>query len=359
MYDADIEFGMKVHPWLKILDQCFVTRRACYEKCGGLQAELGHFAEWVLAANYYRHHLRLGYEPDARFHHYYVGELKSLKTFTRDFVAGEMRFFSTSAPGSDEQLLIAPPEWWLRGNYDRLTARRLLSVAWKGTASTALRLRAAVRWTVPALVGPAGARSLAAIDRAGAACHLAFARLFGSKTSLRASFKRYIAALIHEARLKYIATASSPIGPVQFLRPFDLFANESAGLHPREQFDGATFRWSEGSAAVSAWLPAGTSRIRIECCSVRPLVRDLDATFFVNEMIISAADVLVRGNVIELTARAAASGPIRLAWICKAFPAYGDSRSLGLPIKRIHFEGLGAPTERSLLTSPRVSPSMA
>lgn len=27
MYEADIEYGMTVHPWRKILDQCFVTRR--------------------------------------------------------------------------------------------------------------------------------------------------------------------------------------------------------------------------------------------------------------------------------------------------------------------------------------------
>jgi hypothetical protein len=27
MYQADIEFGMKQHPWRKVLDQCSVTRR--------------------------------------------------------------------------------------------------------------------------------------------------------------------------------------------------------------------------------------------------------------------------------------------------------------------------------------------
>ena len=53
MYQADIEFGMKQHPWRKVLDQCFVTRRDVYWECGGLREELGHFAEWVLAAAYH------------------------------------------------------------------------------------------------------------------------------------------------------------------------------------------------------------------------------------------------------------------------------------------------------------------
>src|SRR6185437_13200254 len=112
-------------------------------------------------------------------------------------------------------------------------------------ASIALRLRATARWIVPATIGATGARSVAVIVRITAACRLAIARLIGSKASLRAGFKRYIGALIHEARLKCIATRKAPEVLLQFSQSFDLFANESAGLHPREQFGGAPFRWSE------------------------------------------------------------------------------------------------------------------
>jgi len=70
MYQADIEFGMKQHPWRKVLDQCFVTRRDVYWECGGLREELGHFAEWVLAATYHAKGYAIGYLEEARFHHW-------------------------------------------------------------------------------------------------------------------------------------------------------------------------------------------------------------------------------------------------------------------------------------------------
>ena len=94
MYQADIEFGMKQHPWRKVLDQCFVTRRDAYWECGGLREELGHFAEWVLAAAYHARGHTIGYLEEARFHHYYIGEIGELKTFTLDFVRGEIRYLS-------------------------------------------------------------------------------------------------------------------------------------------------------------------------------------------------------------------------------------------------------------------------
>lgn len=98
MYMADIEYAMHKHPWRGILDQCFVTKRDAYENCNGFAPEFGHFAEWVLAAGYFQRGYALGYFPEARFHHYYTGNLDELKAFTRDFIVGEIRYFS-ALPG--------------------------------------------------------------------------------------------------------------------------------------------------------------------------------------------------------------------------------------------------------------------
>ena len=89
-YGAEIEYGMLVHPWRKILDQCFVTRREAYFKNGGFEFELGHTAEWVLAANYFASGDRIGYAPEVRVHHFNSGRLAELREFTLDFVDGEM-----------------------------------------------------------------------------------------------------------------------------------------------------------------------------------------------------------------------------------------------------------------------------
>ncbi|NYG45035.1 hypothetical protein GGD67_002483 [Bradyrhizobium sp. IAR9] len=123
MYQADIEFGMKRHPWRKVLDQCFVTRRDVYWECGGLREELGHFAEWVLAAAYHARGHTIGYLQEARFHHYYIGKIGELKTFTLDFVRGEIRYLGEAHRDPGSELLEVPTEWSKRDDFDTALAR--------------------------------------------------------------------------------------------------------------------------------------------------------------------------------------------------------------------------------------------
>ena len=161
MYDADIEFGMKRHPWRKVLDQCFVTRRDVYDQCGGLKSELGHFAEWVLAANYAGLGYKIGYVPEARLHHYYIGELAELRTFTRDFITGEMRYFAKDTYGPGGHLLEVPNEWICQGNWDRRLAQKLLRISMydilvpsvSRLKQPLLFLRTPTRWLMPAIGG--------------------------------------------------------------------------------------------------------------------------------------------------------------------------------------------------------------
>jgi hypothetical protein len=70
MYEWDIDHAMNFHPWLKILDQCFVTRRAEYFAAGGFDPRLGHFAEWTLSEKYHDSGFEVGYAPHIRLSHY-------------------------------------------------------------------------------------------------------------------------------------------------------------------------------------------------------------------------------------------------------------------------------------------------
>jgi hypothetical protein len=126
MYESEIQFGMNVHPWRKILDQCFVTRREPYFAAGGFDAKLGHFAEWVLAHSYFERGFKIGYAPSIRLHHYYIGKISELTTFTSDFVDGEMRYFLER--DLSETLLVPPSEW---GNLDRQRSRYLVETLWR------------------------------------------------------------------------------------------------------------------------------------------------------------------------------------------------------------------------------------
>jgi hypothetical protein len=145
MYEADITYGMTVHPWRKILDQCFVTRREAYTLAGGLQEEYGHFGEWVLAASYHELGLMIGYLPEARFHHHYIGVLSELRKFTLDFVRGEINFLSGDPSRPGAHLIEIPEEWIRRGSYDRQLARALLRISlqecWRGRRTPAKSLQ--------------------------------------------------------------------------------------------------------------------------------------------------------------------------------------------------------------------------
>ena len=116
----------------EILDHCFVTRREAYEACGGCRPEFGHFAEWVLAANFFQLGYKLGYFPKARFHHYYIGTVRELRTFTHDLhTPGEVRSIYSELPNPSHGLLRCPPEWICQGNFDRRTARTNFNIAVK------------------------------------------------------------------------------------------------------------------------------------------------------------------------------------------------------------------------------------
>src|SRR3954451_2379099 len=110
-----------------ILDQCFVTRRDVYWECGGLREELGHFAEWVLAAAYHARGHSIGYLEEARFHHYYVGEIDELKKFTLDFVQGEIRYLGEARSDPGSELLDVPIEWSSRSEAGTSLARNALN----------------------------------------------------------------------------------------------------------------------------------------------------------------------------------------------------------------------------------------
>ena len=354
MYEADIEHGLLLHPWRKMLDQCFVTRREAYERCGGLKPEFGHFAEWVLAADYYTLGLEIGYLPEAKLHHYNVGRLDELEAFTRDFISGEMRYFASLSDEPGRQLQEVPCEWIEQGSLDRHLARSLLRLSARGllTPSRA-RLRqpaallgAPLRWLLPALVGDRPSRAAAAL-RVWAAYGAARAgSVAGSTARLSANFRSYVAALIHQQRLACISSARRA-APAARGRPgeppagWDLFAPGSAGFHPIETWHGQRFRWSEPEAILPGWMPAGRHRLRIECLPVRPVL-DAQPRFFLDGRPVPGRHVDVSSSAVDLQLEVPESRPVTLAWTCASFAARRDPRRLGLPVQGIVLSGPAA-----------------
>jgi hypothetical protein len=362
MYEADTEYGMTVHPWRKILDVCFVTRREAYEACGGFKPEFGHFAEWALAASYFEMGYTIGYLPEARIHHYYIGALAELKTFTLDFVQGEIRYFSKDRAAAGGSLLEIPPELICQNNFNRDMARGILrmvtrdiitSPAAHGRAKQAML--ALGRWTSPAIFADGLVRGEAAAGAVYAYLAAALAAVIGSHQRLGVVFKRFIAALIRYQRLRCIRAerlsgSGRSRGAVAGSGD-DAVILDQTGFYPLEKFHGSPFRWSEIAAAVRFRANDGHRCIRIKCAPVRHLANGIDLRFYLDGRRIPDGAIAMDIDGFEIRIDLPRSGTYRLGWICRRFEAKADPRHLGLPV--VGFElvtraGSGAASDDNL-----------
>ena len=346
MYMADIEYAMHGHPWRGILDHCFVTKRDAYENCNGFAPEFGHFAEWVLAAGYFQHGYALGYFPEARFHHYYTGNLDELKAFTRDFIVGEIRYFSVF-PAASDGLLQPPPEWICQGNFDRNTARSILGFALKSLWPPAQSYRhfprsigRIARWTIPAIFGDTIARGTARTRLAWARAGLLIASAIRSQRLITARFKRYIAAHIAAERFAVIGrlhrSAREGRHPGDATAAPDILAPSNTGFYSLERYQDDTFRWSDTAAAILVSVPAGEQRFRIDCIPVRDLTSPIcDLRFYVDGARVPPGQLTTEPHRVSIDLHAATPKILTLGWTCLPLLSPTDSRRLGLAIKRI------------------------
>ncbi|MBI4883079.1 MAG: glycosyltransferase family 2 protein [Actinobacteria bacterium] len=331
MYDADILYGMTVHPWRKLLDQCFVTRRDAYAQCGGFKAEFGHFAEWALAANYHAYGLSIGYLPAARFHHQYLGELAELRHFSQDFVRGEIRYIADAVDEPGSNLIEPPDEWTSRGNNERPLASAILKQELRDAVSAAdharrrQHLATALRWLTPAIFGDGLPRARASLGEAAAYARLRAAAMFGSGRVLNDAFKAYQARVVHRHRLSSIAQLrAAGVG------------SEHCGLYDIETLEcGTSFRWGETAAALRIHLPTGVSRIVIDSAPFFNPLTITDLRFRLDGHAIAGEDLQIEPHRIAINVRADSAGSSILGWSCSRLDAPDDPRVLGLPMAKI------------------------
>ena len=347
MYLADIEHAVQVRSRPKNLYQCFVTRREAYEHCGGFKSGLGHFAEWVLAASYFQRGYKIGYFPNAKFHHYYSGSISEIRAFTLNFVTGEVGYFGGGHYKPNESLLEIPPEWICWRNFDRNTARAVLHIAVKSLyplGKSYRRLPRSImrigRWILPAIFGDRIVRISAAAAAVYARITLLLAHAAGSQKRLNDQFRKYIAALIRAQRLTVIGSQGGmgrdAIQPSHVGSGLDVPTLNATGFYPLEQFQGSQFRWSETAAAVHVFVPAGLRRIRIDCIPARDLFdAKADFRFFVDGVRIPSSQLSIETDRISIELNITRPQIITLGWTCRPFLALADPRQLGLPIKRI------------------------
>jgi hypothetical protein len=342
MYDADTMYGMIVHPWRKISDVCFVTSREAYDACGGLKPELGHFAEWELAANYSARGYKVGYLPAALIHHYFCGDMKVLREFTFDFVAGEIRYLARDSGEPAGALIEQPLEWICRDNSDPAMARAILRMLVREVFSARVgqrKLRTIVsaigRWSYPALLEARIAQAASVLSMLQTYAVLKFAERFGTRDQLSAYFRSHIAALIRYQRLARIrierqegrhrATGSG--------RPPAVLSR--TGFFLLERHRGSEFRWSETEAAIRIRARPGRLSVFIKCPAIRSLSDQIDLRFYLEGRRVPEVAISRESDGFEVRIVMPPSGSARLGWVCLPFPAANDPRRLGLPVMRL------------------------
>jgi hypothetical protein len=123
-YNHDIQHQLQHHPWLKVLDQCFVVLRSAYNSIGGLEEDYGHFAEWLLAARFADRGMTIGHDPRPAVHHRYCGDLDELETFTIDFAKGEIRYADHASGVNPGNRFAQPLAWQQRYALDAKCLRQ-------------------------------------------------------------------------------------------------------------------------------------------------------------------------------------------------------------------------------------------
>jgi hypothetical protein len=391
MYVTDIERNLREHPWLKVLDQCFVIERRAYEACGGLDERFGHFAEHLLAARLHRAGTRIGYDPRAGIAHHYVGETGELIEFARDYGFGELLFAAGAAGDPCGDLFMPPATWRDRHAAEPAVALRMLrmlltdlpaalhsepGVSGRAVSRQRLWARGMIRWAGAAVASPSlrrrvrrlildgrtarlrlwlglrrrgrAAAAFIALNDAAAALGAAeaFERLHGEASRFPAR-----AGLVGNPHLSEWTAATAELVP-------------AAGFHDLELFDREPFRWSQPAAMVSIDSLAPGDRVRI---AWGPLDGQghAQARLYLNERRVPDR-LIAHGDRSTTITVDRALAPARLGWVTGPLAETGDARPLGLPVSKISWtrsSGAGPaaapPRERDDLAGMRRAGSAA
>jgi hypothetical protein len=361
-YGRDIEFGMYVHPWRKVLDQCFVVRRAPYFLAGGFDPVYGHFAEWLIAARFHDLGLEIGYAPTVRVHHVYIGEFGEWHRFTADFVRGQMAYLALEPPDPLTSMFDEVPEWSRRHALRRPVARRVCRMLLRDLRNSIAHNRAESRrrrlsslrgwhwrqlrsWAVRAVAGHSVVLVQAQRRRLLARLALRADLALRNQTRGEIHLGRCCEAIATVERTRFLQRwardferrETSPRSfddtPSGLWQPGRLDEHHGVGFYEASGSGKDAIRWSEPAAYIELPLAAGPHRITLTWLFRPPVSGEPSLRFFVDERPLPRKDVAIRDDHAELRIDVPESSPpLRLGWVCAAHRADGDDRTLGLPV---------------------------
>ncbi|MEQ1838978.1 MAG: hypothetical protein ABL994_01100 [Verrucomicrobiales bacterium] len=349
MYAADINRHLVDHPWLKVLDQCFIIHRSAYLETGGIEPEYGHYAEWVIAARLKAAGLMVGFSEKVRIRHYYSGDLPELVEFAEDFGAGQIRYYRAHGLLGDGEGTDSPSLWENRAAWDRRNARRILAMlrCTEGSLSGRPkkdRKRRLLLWLARATFGVfadslalhhtlrkrrrATVRALSAGDRKlAAASYLKLndtACRIGQLNELRG----------YEGKSQDFAIPRDEIGVWQ---PSGEGSATLVGFEASSDIDGTRLIWSAPEAMIRLPIPEGRFLVQL----LSPSLCRMEAgtvQFFFQGKPLSPTRVDIRTGLADFTVEVSGSEGAWLGWVAPEQRFQNDHRALGILVKSIRWE---------------------
>ena len=358
MYGSDTDYQLTHHPWLKVLDACFIVRRSAYEASGGLEPEYGHFAEWLLAARLHHVGAKINYIPEIAIHHSYIGRLDDLIEFTEDFARGQARFDSLRGRDECAEKFDEVPIWQSRFEYERGVAWNMARLMWRnlredvaaplaGSERKKLRLKHFLtRAIFGAWLDVWALKRTAAKQRSDTERYL----LSNEKAGARESFLSLIRTTIQQGHLAALRDCSG--GDTRDIRKHFQPQKKSGkwavsqrdvvvhvGLHSVETFNGQSFCWTKPEAMIRLPLGTGEYRIRLRWLDFgTQLPTEGRYRFYKDEERIPSMHLFLMPEGIEILVHVSSKDGMRLSWTCEPFESPGDTRDLGMPLIRIEWK---------------------
>jgi hypothetical protein len=367
VYATHIRRELESCGWLKVMDQCFLVRRAAYLEAGGFRAAFGHFAEWLLAAEMHRRGSVIGFHAQSVMRHHYIGDVSDLETFTLDFARGQVKYLAECGGEATSTYFPEIPElqeWRQRSRADYRWIARTKTAALPAILANYLRKRKHKKPRVPMhivladwlesmlkIFGTRSDQAWAAWSARRAKHRLLQALRRQNRDQAKTEFVDWFSRLVHLGRMQYFVANSSlqrsvvrnTVHPISGKLNFRVAlqknnAAEWLGFFDSEEhLEGYHFRWSKPLACV--WLPLieGHYRIAIEWGKVRPLAPYdlLRVNFDGRPVAPNSMRLGVDRLIVEVSSEARTWH--RLDWIVAPFQAKDDKRLLGLPVTAIRW----------------------
>lgn len=367
IYSNDIRGKLQSHDWLRVLDQCFVIRRAAYDAAGGFRGEFGHFAEWLFAATMKMLGLKLGVAERAVVSHGYIGEYDELEAFTVDFSYGQIKYLHQHSREAAAMLFPKIPELETVLAQSPQERDRLMSYpaadCWK-TLGLALRkilhgesagpLRSYISWVMKSRdMSHADSRKHleSAINEASEVRgRLEKAVASEDAVMARHRFIEWFSCLVRKGRYTYLAETQQEISWRADART-DSFGQGGSwraargvscaqifGTHDAEGTEQGEINWTLPCFQLMLPLHAGGSRrIVLEWTATRPINPTEILAVRLNGQVQPRSSISVAPTSLVIDADIHVTGWHELAITVYPFKGGEDGRLLGVPLQSVRW----------------------